>query len=145
MPFGTALVHICAHHPGKLVVAMILSLALLIADIGGTPSWADEPKKLLPHGVAGQMVAQGQAIFDGRGGCFHCHGENGRGTFVAPPLNSGAHLHLQTGTYQEIIDLIRTGVSRPKRYPTNMPPLGGASLTEGEVRSVAAYVFTLTR
>ena len=49
---------------------------------------------------------------------------------------------------QESKKLLPRGVTqqmRPKRYLTTMQPLAGASLTEYEVRSVAAYVLTLTR
>jgi mono/diheme cytochrome c family protein len=146
MIFRTVWARTYARHRTTLATAIILSFTVLIAgNFGGTPSLAQDAEKLLPHGVTEQMVEQGRAIFHGPGGCFRCHGENGRGSFIAPALNGERHLHLQTGTYQEIMDLIRTGVARPKRYLTTMPPLGGASLTEDGVRAVAAYVFTLTR
>jgi mono/diheme cytochrome c family protein len=127
----------------KFLFAPTLVTALgcgLIADLTPSRNLFPRPR---PEGVTEQMIEQGRGIFHGRGGCFQCHGKNGTGTFFAPALNGERHIHLQTASYQEIIDLIRSGVPRPKRYLTAMPPLGGASLTDNEVRAVAAYVFTL--
>jgi mono/diheme cytochrome c family protein len=145
----------------KVIMAVILVVAALAgSDIGATASPPPDPEKAisqtgdvapsrnvfprpLPEGVTEQMVEQGRGIFHSRGRCFQCHGKNGTGTFFAPALKGERHIHLQTASYQEIMDLIRSGVPRPKRYLTAMPPLGGASLTNNEVRAVAAYVFTL--
>jgi mono/diheme cytochrome c family protein len=148
-------------HRGKLVTLAISAVAILAScDTGAagpegsgkavrqtadtTPAKIISPRTL-PGGITEQMVEQGRTIFDGHGGCFRCHGKDGAGTLFAPALNAGRHIHLQTGSYQEIVDLIRSGVPRPKRYMTAMPPLGGAPLIDDEVRVVAAYVFSIDR
>jgi mono/diheme cytochrome c family protein len=97
----------------------------------------------LPEGLNQQMVEEGRNIFHDRGGCVRCHGKDGGGTFFGPALTNRRHLHLQTGSYQEILDLIRSGVPRPNRYLGAMPPLGGAQLSSDEVRAVGAFVYTL--
>jgi mono/diheme cytochrome c family protein len=62
--------------------------------------------RTLPDGITEKMVEQGRVIFHGRGGCFCCHGKDGGGTLFAPALNNDRHINLQTGSYQEILDLI---------------------------------------
>ena len=148
-----------ARHRSKLVMAATSVVAILAScDTGAagpkglgkaigqtadaTPAKIISPAAL-PDGITEQMVEQGRIIFHGRGGCFRCHGKDGAGTLFAPALNAGRHIHFQTESYREIVDLIRSGVPRPKRYMTAMPPLGGASLIDEEVRAVAAYVFSI--
>jgi mono/diheme cytochrome c family protein len=145
----------------KAVTAITLAVAILVGyDKGAagpkepgkaasqtadaTPSKTISPRKLTDN-VTAQMVEQGRSIFHGRGGCFRCHGKDGAGTFFGPALNDDRHIHLQTGSYQEILDLIRSGVPRPKQYLTGMPPSGGAPLADDELRAVAAYVFSIDR
>jgi mono/diheme cytochrome c family protein len=101
--------------------------------------------KTLPDGVTQQTVEEGRIIFHGSGGCLRCHGQNGSGTFLAPALNDEKRIHLQTASYQEIVELVRSGVAQPRRSMTVMPPLGGAPLADQQLRAVAAYVFSIDR
>jgi mono/diheme cytochrome c family protein len=48
------------------------------------------------------------------------------------------------GSYPGIAKTITEGVSQPKQYRSPMPPMGGAELTPGQVKAVAAYVWTLS-
>lgn len=99
----------------------------------------------LPAGVTAEMVQQGREIFHGQGICFTCHGQEGQGSALAPAMNDGTWLWV-TGDgdqMEQIETIIRTGVSQPKEYPAPMPPMGGASLSEDQLRSVAAYVYSL--
>lgn len=88
------------------------------------------------------LVDVGRSVF-ARGTCVACHGADGRGTPVAPDLTDGAWLH-GDGSYGSIAQVVAAGVARPLRYPSAMPPMGGASLSPAEVCSVAAYVHTLS-
>ena len=134
---------------GRTVIA-VLALA---AFVSGTIAFADSPSTptanavsvhdALPGDVTAEALKRGRKIFHGRGNCFHCHGNNGAGTFIAPALNDDRRIHLQTRTVEEIAERIRSGVSQPKQYRTAMPPSGGASLTNEEMSALAAYVFTL--
>jgi mono/diheme cytochrome c family protein len=98
----------------------------------------------LPPGVTAQMVQEGHRIYHQQGICFTCHGPNGEGTPLGPRLNDQEWLHI-TGEYEEIINITRTGVPRPVEYPAPMPPLGGANISDVQLRAVAAYVFALSR
>ncbi len=97
----------------------------------------------LPEGVTAEMVATGRTLFAGRGSCFACHGRSAEGTPLAPNLTDAEWLHIGDGGVPAIAELITTGVAQPKEHPAPMPPMGGAQLTESEVRALAAYLYAL--
>jgi len=98
----------------------------------------------LPQGVTPEMVAEGNSIFHGVGNCRSCHGEDAKGVgMLAPDLTDDAWLQLTGRNFDEIVKLVTTGVAQPKEAAAPMPAMGGASLTEEQVRAVAAYVYSL--
>jgi mono/diheme cytochrome c family protein len=109
-----------------------------------TPSGDPELAGGLPPGVTAQMVQEGNRVYHQQGICFTCHGPNGTGGPLGPALNDQEWIHIG-GEYEEIVNIIRTGVPQPRQYPAAMPPMGGANLSDSQLRAVAAYVFALTR
>lgn len=97
----------------------------------------------LPEGVTHEMVAQGQAIFNSQT-CFTCHGQNATGGPLAPALNDQDWLNTD-GSYEEIVEVVRNGVAQPQEFPAPMPAMGGAPLSEEQIRQVAAYVYAVSR
>lgn len=99
----------------------------------------------LPPGVTQEMVEQGRQIFHGQGICFTCHGQNGQGTQLAPSLVDAEWFWITPDgdRYQQMLTVIRTGVPTPRQYPAPMPPMGGVNLNEDQLRSAAAYVYSL--
>lgn len=95
----------------------------------------------LPEGVTPEMVAQGQEIFN-TNICWSCHLQNGVGGPLAPPLNDTTWLNVD-GSYDGIVGVIKSGVQQPKQYPSPMPAMGGAQLTEEQIRALAAYVYSI--
>jgi mono/diheme cytochrome c family protein len=90
------------------------------------------------------MVSQGQQIFTGKGNCFTCHGPQATGTPLAPNLTDDEWLNIDDGSWQNIQTIVRNGVPTPEQHPSPMPPMGGAQLSDQEVQSVAAYVYSLS-
>lgn len=114
-------------------------------DPAPAPAPGDTPPPTttdLPPGVTQEMVAVGQQLF-GTAGCAACHGPDARGTPLAPNLHDETWLNVSSRNYQEIIQLIRTGVDDPREAPAPMPPMGGANLTDEQVNQLAAYVVSL--
>jgi mono/diheme cytochrome c family protein len=95
----------------------------------------------LPAGVTQAMVDQGQDQYGTV--CAACHGQNGTGSPAAPALNDTQWLNI-SGQYPEIVAIINDGVAAPKQYPGIMPPKGGGSFDDAQVRAIAAYVFALS-
>ena len=100
----------------------------------------------VPESATREIVALGERIYRGQVGgaaCTGCHGENGEGTPLGPPL-TGKKWLWSDGSYAGIKKTITEGVSQPKEYRSPMPPMGGAQLTPEQVSAVAAYVWALS-
>src|SRR4051812_18521459 len=93
------------------------------------------------------QVATGDKIFHGKmagGTCFSCHGQNAKGTNLAPDLTDKQWLDATGGTQEAIANVVKSGVAKPKKFPGAMPPMGGAKLSDDQVQAVAAYVHSLS-
>lgn len=121
------------------------------ADTSGTSTAAPAPAAPaaaapanLPAGATAEMVAQGQQIFTSTGNCYTCHGADAKGTQLAPDLTDATWLNI-SGTYDEIQNIVKNGVPQPKdpTHAAPMPAMGGAQLTDDQVKAVAAYVWSL--
>lgn len=99
----------------------------------------------VPLGATSDMVALGDRIYHGQiaaAPCAGCHGLDGAGTPLGPPLT--AHRWLWSdGSYAGIRRTILDGVSTPKEYRSPMPAKGGAQLDAQQVAAVAAYVWAM--
>ena len=100
-----------------------------------------------PAGATAQMVTLGDSIFHGKaagGTCFTCHGDDARGTAIAPPLVNHKWL-TGDGSFAFIQQRVTQGVQNPTPpYTAAMPPMGGAQLTPDQVKAVAAYVYSIS-
>lgn len=97
----------------------------------------------LPPGVTPVMVQRGKVLFEGPAQCAACHGRDARG-LLGPDLTDSEWWHAK-GTYLAILQRILNGVPRSQSVTGNvMNPRGGASITDEEVQSVAAYIWSLS-
>ena len=95
-----------------------------------------------PAGVTAAAIAKGDTIFHKTGMCYACHGTNAEGT-VGPNLTDGEWLH-GDGSYDMIVATVTSGVPLEKSTKgIAMPPKGGSSISDEEVKAVAAYVYSL--
>ena len=100
----------------------------------------------VPAGATQEMVALGDRIYHGQVGgasCTGCHGSDGKGTPLGPDLTDQKWLW-SDGSYAGIAKTITDGVAQPKEYRSPMPPMGGAQLTDDQVKAVAAYVWSMS-
>jgi len=96
--------------------------------------------------ITAAEIALGDSIFHGQtagGTCFTCHGQDAKGTTLAPDLSDKTWID-GDGSYNYIVERVTTGVPQPKEHPAPMPPMGGASLSQAQVRAVSAYVYSLS-
>ena len=102
------------------------------------------PGEELPVPVTAALIARGRVVFLGPGGCQRCHGPEAKGD-VGPDLTDAEWLHTK-GSFLSIVGTVLSGVPVSRsRVRVEMPPRGGARLTDAEVYSVAAYVWALGR
>ena len=128
--------------------AIFYSCSPAEAPVGAAPQPAapvSAAPSAMPAGVTDAMVQEGQQIYAGAGICAACHGPDATGA-IGPDLTDAEWL-IGDGEYEEIVDRIFSGVTaaeatNPLGAP--MPPKGGAGITDAQVRSVAAYVWTLS-
>ena len=91
-------------------------------------------------------VALGDKIFHGKAGggtCFSCHGQDAKGTTLAPDLTDSKWLNTD-GSQKGIQSIVTSGVAKPKEHQAGMPPMGGAKLSPDQVQAVSAYVYSLS-
>lgn len=136
-----------------LSVILVSALSLLSAckratspAVGGGAMAQRAPA--LPAAVTPANVTLGDSLFNS-GGCQRCHGRGGVGAQNGPVLDGAKWVQLTTGSFDEIVALITTGVpataikDATRRQP--MPARGGRmNLTDPQIQAVAAYVYTLT-
>jgi cbb3-type cytochrome c oxidase subunit III len=97
-------------------------------------------------GGSAAQIAEGEKIFHGQeagGTCTACHGQDAKGTAMAPDLTDSEWLN-GDGSLAFIEHTVTTGVPKPKSHPAPMPPMGGASLSPDQIKAVAAYVYSLS-
>ena len=113
-------------------------LLALTAVVGARPATAQAPASVTPA-----AIVQGDSIFHGKGNCYACHGTNAQGA-VGPNLTDAEWIH-SDGSYDAIVKQVTTGVPQAEsKSGIAMPPKGGASITDDEVKAVAAYVYSLS-
>jgi mono/diheme cytochrome c family protein len=112
--------------------------------LGAVSVVAVQPRQEL---VAPAQVALGDSVFHGRVGgalCYVCHGANGKGVAgIGPNLTDKEWLNAD-GSVASIEKVVTEGVAKPKKMPAPMPPKGGGQLNEGQIKAVAAYVYSLS-
>lgn len=119
------------------------------AATGGMPAGLPEPAPgVAPAGATLAMLAEGDSIFHGlkAGGlCQTCHGPDAAGTPLAPPLTNKQQWLTGDGSYDFIQKRVTTGMPQPTPpYSSPMLPFGGAQLTPDQVKSVSAYVYSIS-
>jgi len=112
-------------------------LLAFAAALGASPAAAQTPAAVTPA-----AIAQGDSIFHSTGNCYACHGANAQGA-VGPNLTDAEWIH-SDGSYDAIVKQITTGVPKEEsKSGIAMPPKGGSTITDDEVKAVAAYVYSL--
>jgi len=134
-----------------LVGASLVTIGCRSSTPAGAPAVpAGAPKPVaapaIPAGVTAAMIAEGDSIFNNRS-CKNCHLAGGGGGPRGPNLTDAQWVHID-GSYDAIVKLVTTGFTKAeqvdKQYQFSMNPRGGINLTDPQIRSVAAYVWSLS-
>lgn len=122
----------------KQLLRVALALGALILA-----SAAPAAAQGLPAGVTQAMVDKGNEIFHKQGLCYACHGQDAKG-LVGPNLTDDVWLHSK-GTLDDIVKQVLGGVTKEEsKSGIPMPAKGGAAITDEDVKSVSAYVYSLS-
>jgi mono/diheme cytochrome c family protein len=116
-----------------------LAAAILLAVVA-TPARAQSQ---LPQGVTQELIDKGDGVFHKDGLCYACHGADAKG-MVGPNLTDDVWIHSKGG-YDEIIAQVMKGIPKEEsKSGVVMPPKGGSSISDDDVKAVAAYVWSLS-
>jgi mono/diheme cytochrome c family protein len=137
--------------PTRVALAAILTVA--VAGKAGAQTSSDKattPKDTSASkgstggaAITPELIAQGDKIFHGPGNCYACHGSNAQGA-VGPNLTDAEWIHSK-GTYEDIVAQVTKGVPKEEsKSGIVMPPKGGSSISDDDVKAVAAYVYSLS-
>ncbi|HYC33523.1 MAG TPA: c-type cytochrome [Gemmatimonadales bacterium] len=114
---------------------------VLVLQAGAAGSAAAQ--SAAPAGVTPAAIAQGDSIFHKTGLCYACHGSNAQGA-VGPNLTDAEWIH-GDGSYDFIVATVTSGIPAEKaKSGVPMPPKGGSSISDEDVKAVAAYVYSLS-
>jgi mono/diheme cytochrome c family protein len=117
-----------------------VAVLLLVAITGVRPALAQTSDR--SPSSSSELVAKGDALFHGSANCYACHGSKGEG-LVGPNLTDAEWIHSK-GSYDEIVAQINHGVPKAEsKSGIEMPPKGGATLSDDDVKAIAAYVHSL--
>lgn len=101
-----------------------------------------------PAGVTDALITSGDRLFNS-GACVRCHGARGVGGANGPSLVRGPWLHASDNV-ADIARVITNGVpqeqlkSASRRFAMN-PRGGPMALTDAQIQSLAAYVWSISR
>ena len=110
-----------------------------VAVIAAVPAKA----QAVPEGATQAMVDKGNEIFHKSGLCYACHGQDAKG-LVGPNLTDDVWIHSK-GTYPELIAQVMKGVPKEEsKSGVPMPAKGGSTISDDDVKAVAAYVWSLS-
>jgi mono/diheme cytochrome c family protein len=120
-------------------VGLFASIVIVAAASSANAQTADK-SSAAPTDPA--VIAHGDSVFHGAGNCYACHGSKAEG-IIGPNLTDAEWIHSK-GTYQDIVNQVNHGVPKEEsKSGVVMPPRGGATLTDDDVKAVAAYVYSL--
>jgi mono/diheme cytochrome c family protein len=103
------------------------------------------PANGLPADVTPAMIEEGKTLFAGAS-CAKCHGAGGMGGQNGPNLTDDKWVQID-GSYSAILKTIQTGVPKANikgTYPFSMKPMGGGTFTDAQIKSIAAYVYSIS-
>jgi cytochrome c oxidase cbb3-type subunit 3 len=114
-------------------------------ETSATPAAPQSTPATLTAGASSSaLIARGNEVFHGAGLCYACHGSKGEG-LVGPNLTDAEWIHSK-GTLEEIEAQIINGVTKEQaKSGIPMPPKGGASISDEDVKACAAYVHSLSQ
>lgn len=119
-------------------------LIVMFALGGSLPHALAQNADSLPPGVTPAMVTEGKVVFQGAGLCLACHGPEGKGG-IGPDLADTVWLH-HDGGFDALVRQITTGITLDESKTGQlMPPRGGGTISDAQIRAVAAYVWSLSR
>jgi cbb3-type cytochrome c oxidase subunit III len=115
-----------------------LGLVLGLVALGGV-----RPAAAQGAAPSAAVIAKGDSVYHTTGMCYACHGSKAEG-MVGPNLTDAEWVH-GDGSIDMIVATVTSGVPKEKsKSGIVMPPKGGSTISDDDVKAVAAYVHSLS-
>jgi mono/diheme cytochrome c family protein len=112
-----------------------------------TPAATTSTAPARPAEVTPAAIAEGKTLYEAQtSNCARCHGVDGKGNQRGPNITDKEWVHID-GSYASIVKVIQSGVPQASikgPYQFFMRPKGGSQLTDAQINSVAAYVYSIS-
>jgi cbb3-type cytochrome c oxidase subunit III len=123
--------------------ATMKNLTRLVLVLGLLALAGVRPAEAQGAAPSAAVIAKGDSIFHGPGLCYACHGSKAEGT-VGPSLTDAEWIH-GDGSIDMIIKTVTAGIPQEaSKSGIVMPPKGGSTISDDDVKAVAAYVYSLS-
>ena len=130
-----------------IVVAAVACSRKATVGSPGTSAAPANRAPVVPAGVTAASIAEGKTLFEATtSNCGRCHGVDAKGGTRGPNLSDSTWVQID-GSYPEIVRIITEGVPAAKikgQYQNQMRAKGGSTLTDAQINSVAAYLWSLS-
>ena len=120
-----------------------LGLVLAVAALVGTTPVAAQGKAPAA-GPTPALAQKGDSIFHGPGLCYACHGANAQGAVGPQPDRLGVDPRRRLLRLHRRDRDLRYSRRRRRRVASRCRPKGGSSISDEDVKAVAAYVYSLS-
>jgi cbb3-type cytochrome c oxidase subunit III len=127
-----------------IMAGAVPAAAQATSETSATPATPQATSEAPAGSPSSALIAQGDAVFHGPGNCYACHGSKAEG-LVGPNLTDSEWIHSK-GTLEEIEAQIKHGVPKEEsKSGIPMPPKGGSTISDEDVKACAAYVHSLSQ
>ena len=128
-----------------MTAAVAPAAAQATSETSSTPATSQATSdSQAPGASSSALIARGDAVFHGPGNCYACHGSNAQGS-VGPNLTDSEWIHSK-GTLEEIEAQIIHGIPKEEsKSGIPMPPKGGSTISDEDIKACAAYVHSLSQ
>ena len=120
-----------------------LVFGLVLVFQAGSAAAQSAAPSAAPAAASPELITKGDSIFHKTGLCYACHGSNAQGA-VGPNLTDAEWIH-GDGSVEMIVATVTAGIPKEKaKGGIPMPAKGGSSISDEDVKAVAAYVYSLS-
>lgn len=126
-----------------LLGTLVLAPALARGAVASTDGFTAQQVQY-PPGVTAEKIAAGKTLYESAR-CATCHGADGKGKpGFAEDMTDSTWKFAKDGTYEEMVRVIKEGLTRAQTGSRAMQPAEARELTDEQIAAIAAYSWSLS-
>lgn len=109
-------------------------------------AWPETAAAQSADDITEEKIALGKTLYSKDAGCAPCHGKGAKGVpGMTSDLTDGEWTHAEPGTYEALVAVITTGLSKQQTGKFAMPSKDVKKLSDEQVDALAAYLLSLNQ